>query len=112
MPCQLSCPNDAIHVIEPVNARVVDEAKCAGCGICVEACPWEMLTLDGPVLGPTTKAHKCHLCNGAPECVQACTAGALQYLPWDDRTEVVPTRQVPGAVELAPGVADTCGQCH
>ncbi len=113
VPCQLACPHGAIEVIEPVNARVVDQDKCQGCGICVEACPWDMLALDGPVLGAATKAHKCNLCGGAPECVAACTAGALKYLPWEDRTDLVPARQVvPASVQLADDVKDTCKQCH
>jgi Fe-S-cluster-containing dehydrogenase component len=113
VPCQLACPNGAIEVIEPVNARVVNQAKCVGCGICVEACPWEMTALDGPAMGASTKSHKCHLCNGAPECVEACPAGALTYVPWSDRTGDVPPRHaVPPSVALADDVKDTCKQCH
>jgi len=113
VPCQLACPHDAIEVIAPVNARVVNKDKCVGCGICVKACPWAMTALDGPVKGATTKSNKCHLCNGAPECVAACTSGALQYLPWTDRTTDVPPRQVvPADIQLAPDVQGTCNQCH
>ena len=113
VPCALACPHDAIQVLEPVNARVVDQAKCQGCGICVDACPWEMPTLDGPVKGADTKAWKCTLCGGNPECVAACTTGALQYVAWEDRTNVVPPRQVVAAtIQLPPDVRDTCVQCH
>lgn len=113
VPCQLACPNDAIEVVEPTNARVVNKDKCVGCGICVEACPWEMTSLDGPVMGALTKASKCHLCGGNPECVQACVSGALQYVPWTDRTDEVPERQVvPEGIALAPDVRNTCTQCH
>jgi Fe-S-cluster-containing hydrogenase component 2 len=112
VPCQLACPNAAIEVIPPVNARVVNQDKCVGCGICVAACPWEMTSLDGPVNGATTKSSKCDLCKGAPECVEACVSGALQYLPWSDRTDVVPARHVPASIALASDVKDTCKQCH
>jgi Fe-S-cluster-containing hydrogenase component 2 len=113
VPCQLSCPHDAIQVSGPANARVVDLTKCVGCGICVAACPWGMTALDGPVKGAETKSHKCHLCNGNPECVAACTSGALQYLPWSDRTKDVPARQVvPASIALAPDVQDSCTKCH
>ncbi|HTO98540.1 MAG TPA: 4Fe-4S dicluster domain-containing protein [Myxococcales bacterium] len=113
VPCQLACPHDAIQVIEPVNARVVDSTKCVGCGICVDACPWAMTALDGPVKGTDTKANKCHLCAGAPECVAACTTGALTYVPWTDRTKDVPPRQVvPASIQLPPDVRDTCAKCH
>jgi Fe-S-cluster-containing hydrogenase component 2 len=111
VPCQLACPHDAIEVIVPVNARVVNVAKCVGCGICVAACPWAMTSLSGPVNGKNTKSNKCHLCNGNPECVQACPSGALKYTAWADLTKVVPARQVvPASIESA--VAGTCVKCH
>lgn len=111
VPCQLACPHDAIEVIAPVNARVVNVKKCVGCGICVAACPWGMTSLDGPVNVVGTKSHKCHLCNGNPECVQACINGAITYKAWSDMTKIIPARQViPASIESA--VAGTCVQCH
>ncbi|MBE0556516.1 MAG: 4Fe-4S dicluster domain-containing protein, partial [Proteobacteria bacterium] len=99
VPCQLACPQGAIEVVAPVNARVVNVDKCAGCGICVQACPWAMTSLTGPVNATGTKANKCTLCNGNPECVQACPSGALKYEAWSDRTKEIPPRQVvPGSI--------------
>ena len=113
VPCQLSCPHDAIEVIAPVNARVVNVDKCVGCGTCVQACPWAMTSLTGPVNGVGTKATKCTLCAGNPECAQACPAGALTYMPWSDLTKAIPTRQsVPASIQLAADVAGTCTKCH
>jgi Fe-S-cluster-containing dehydrogenase component len=119
VPCQLACPNGAIEVVAPLNARVVNKDKCVGCGICVEACPWEMTALDGPANGAGTKSHKCTLCCDAlaagqdrPNCVEACPTGALRYVPWTDRTEEVPMRHAPGGVPLAADVKDSCAQCH
>lgn len=131
VPCQLACPNDAIEVVAaPKNddgskpqwdgARRVNEDKCRGCGICLEACPWEMTSLDGPVNGATTKSHKCNLCYDSlaagqerPNCVEACITGALQYVPWSDRTSEIPARHVvPASVALPADVKDTCKQCH
>jgi Fe-S-cluster-containing dehydrogenase component len=113
VPCQLACPHGAIQVVGPVNARVVNTDLCVGCGICVKACPWEMPALDGPVLGATTKSHKCHLCGGQPACVDACSAGALKYVPWVDQTAYTPERQVvPAAIQLAPDVVGSCNKCH
>jgi Fe-S-cluster-containing dehydrogenase component len=113
VPCQLACPQAAIQVIAPVNARVVNLSLCIGCGICVAACPWQMTALTGTVLASTTKSHKCHLCNGNPECVQICPNGALTYQPWVDMTKVIPPRQtVPASIQVPADVAATCSQCH
>ncbi|WP_248342456.1 4Fe-4S dicluster domain-containing protein [Anaeromyxobacter paludicola] len=113
VPCQLACPHGAIQVVGPVNARVVNTDLCQGCGVCVKACPWQMPSLDGEPLAKGTKAHKCHLCGGAPECVAACTTGALQYLPWTDQTSYTPVRQtVPASIQMPPDVAATCSKCH
>jgi Fe-S-cluster-containing dehydrogenase component len=118
VPCQVACPNDAIEIVPPLNARVVNEAKCQGCGICVAACPWEMAALDGPVNGVATKSHKCTLCYDSlaagqerPNCVEACITGALQYVPWSDRTAEVPRRQA-GSGVIAADAADSCDKCH
>ena len=113
VPCQLACPHGAIEVVAPVNARKVNTDVCVGCGTCVKACPWAMPALDGPALAAGTKAHKCHLCDGHPECVAACSSGALQYIPWTDQTAYTPARQsVPASIAVAPDVADTCVKCH
>lgn len=111
VPCQLACPHDAIEVITPVNARVVNVDKCVGCGICVAACPWAMTSLSGPINAKNTKSNKCHLCKGNPECVQACPSGALKYMAWSDRTKEIPPRQVvPPSIQSA--VAGSCAKCH
>jgi Fe-S-cluster-containing dehydrogenase component len=113
VPCQLACPHGAIEVVAPVNARKVNTDVCVGCGTCVKACPWEMPSLDGAVLAAGTKAHKCFLCDGDPECVKACTTGALQYVAWTDQTSITPPRQVvPASIQVAPDVAGTCAKCH
>lgn len=110
VPCQLACPHGAIEVVAPVNARVVNAAKCEGCGICTKACPWAMTSLDGPVDGANSKATKCLLCR---ECVEACPAGALKYVAWQDLTKTFPPRQaVPASILLAADVKDTCNKCH
>ena len=86
VPCANACPNDAIVVKPPANARVVDPDKCIGCKMCQRACPWEMMSFDTD----ENKATKCFLCDGTPKCVEACPAEALQYVAWRDLTETVP----------------------
>ena len=103
VPCATACPNDAIEVKGPVNARVVNTEKCVGCKVCQRACPWDMMTFDAEV----GKASKCTLCDGKPQCVEACPTGSLRYVPWRDLTKSVPVRQ---AGMLA--VTEDCKSCH
>ena len=107
VPCANACPNDAIVVNPPTNARVVDPDKCTGCKMCQRACPWEMMSFDSD----TNKATKCFLCDGKPKCVEACPAGALSYVAWQDLTDKVPPRVAPTAV-ISPEKAQTCNDCH
>ncbi len=107
VPCANACPNDAIVVRPPTNARVVDSAKCIGCKMCLKACPWEMMSFDSDI----AKATKCFLCDGNPKCVEACPAGALSYVAWSDLTDWAPRRLAPTAV-VAPAKARTCNECH
>lgn len=108
VPCATACPRGAIEVVAPVNARVVNLDKCTGCGICAQACPWEMIAVDPEI----HKATKCFLCKGDPECVKACPTGALSYIKWRDLTKNVPIRQ--GGVPFTVGrnMQEVCGPCH
>jgi Fe-S-cluster-containing dehydrogenase component len=107
VPCANICPEDAIVVAPVGKARMVDREKCTGCGVCLKACPWEMISFDPD----TQKATKCHLCSGKPKCVEACPAGALSYVYWRDLTDTVPPRNAAAAV-LAPERAIACQSCH
>jgi len=107
VPCANACPNDAIVVKPPTNARVVDSKKCIGCKMCQKACPWEMMSFDSD----NNTATKCFLCDGNPKCVEACPAGALSYVAWIDVTDKAPRRVTPTAV-VAPAKAQTCNECH
>ena len=107
VPCANACPNDAIVVKPPTNARVVDPKKCVGCKTCQRACPWEMMSFDSD----TNKATKCFLCDGKPKCVEACPAEALNYVAWRDLTDKIPPRVIPTAI-VAPAKAAACNDCH
>ena len=82
--CGNACPVVAIGVAPNTRARVVDEAKCIGCGTCMKACPWGMATLDPEA----QKAKKCLLCHGDPQCVLYCPNGALTFVPWDEAVKL------------------------
>lgn len=107
VPCANACPNEAIIVSPPTNARIVDPERCIGCKMCERACPWEMIVFDSD----NGKATKCFLCKGKPKCVEACPAGALTYVAWRDLTSEIPPRVVPSAV-IPLERASSCNDCH
>lgn len=100
VPCALACPESAIRPDMRTGARIVDEKKCTGCGLCVSACPWEMPTVDPE----TGKAVKCDLCGGEPECVAACPTRALHYIKWRDLSQE--------SVRRRAGARIDCMECH
>lgn len=60
----------------------IDESRCTGCGLCIEACPY-----DAPQFNPETqKVSKCQMCYPrqdaglAPACTESCTTGALKLV--------------------------------
>jgi len=54
----------------------VDSEKCRRDGVCVEACPVSLLTLD-PEAGPKLLPGTAQFCIGCGHCVAACPHGAL-----------------------------------
>ncbi len=75
--CGNACPMKAIYADEKTGVRMIDEEKCVGCGMCVNACPWKM-----PTINPATrKSTKCIACGA---CAEGCVSGALTIIPWED----------------------------
>jgi Fe-S-cluster-containing hydrogenase component 2 len=76
-PCTDVCIPKAMHR-DPATGQVeLSAAKCIGCKMCVQVCPfgnasWDFAT--GAVL-------KCDTCNGDPECVKFCPSAALEWVP-------------------------------
>ncbi|MCL5960138.1 MAG: 4Fe-4S dicluster domain-containing protein [Chloroflexi bacterium] len=72
-PCARVCPVDAFKPHRRFHFSVVDEEKCIGCGLCVDACPFGAITID-----PTSAvAIRCDLCDGNPWCVKYCPTKVL-----------------------------------
>ncbi len=102
VPCMSACPNGAFEIDSKTGARVINDDKCKGCGMCLKACPYAVTSFDAE----THKATKCDLCGGDPECAKICPAGALRLVPWRDKTHEAKPRQAVAAVN------ESCNSCH
>lgn len=78
--CMAVCPTGAMH--RDADGLVIhDDAKCIGCGRCVNACPYGAASLNS-VSG---YAQKCDACQSLrmkglePACVSACPTRALRF---------------------------------
>lgn len=52
---------------------VINDEECIGCGICVDACPQEVLEVTG---GTVTVANE-DSCIACGDCVEECPMGAI-----------------------------------
>jgi Fe-S-cluster-containing hydrogenase component 2 len=82
-PCAEACPEGAIEKVA-TGAWVVDNGKCTGCGLCVDACSLGMIVVESG----EGFARKCDLCEGGPSCVTYCPMGALAFLEKEDGDHV------------------------
>ena len=73
--CMKACPTNAISVNHGLGTKVVDDAKCVGCKVCTIACPYGTINFNSD----TGKVVKCDLCDGDPQCAEACPTGAIVY---------------------------------
>ena len=82
--CVHVCPTNALYHHE-MGFVAYDEAKCSGCGYCVEACPFDVPRSSPSAVSGLRTANKCTMCqdritNGyEPACVKSCPTGALTY---------------------------------
>lgn len=73
--CMEICPAGAITRDAQSGAVIIREENCAGCKMCILACPYGNIHFDAEKLVST----KCDLCQGKPRCVGHCIAAALNY---------------------------------
>lgn len=78
--CMAVCPAGAISQREE-GIVLIDEGACTGCGLCVEACSFEVMQFDEE----KKVAEKCDLCAERidrglkPACVDACPSHCIQF---------------------------------
>ena len=76
--CAAACPEKAISKNATDGLVLVDETLCTACGICAEACPFEV-----PQFADNGAMQKCDLCSdqqlarSVPPCVDTCPGKAL-----------------------------------
>lgn len=75
--CMEYCPVHAIAPDPESGARTVNPDVCIGCGMCGEACPWNMPVVDTE----TNTSTKCIACG---RCAEQCPNGAIKFVDWKD----------------------------
>ena len=86
--CYDACPlqDKALCIDEATGVKYINAAECDGCGVCIEACPFDP---PGIKLHPEKNvAFMCDLCRDrdeGPICVEYCSFEALTYAEKEDR---------------------------
>ncbi len=119
-PCVAACPEDALSQSKQTSNITVDDAKCKGCGWCIEACQYGALTLH-PI---THKPLICDACGGDPKCIPACPESALSFATKSDDKIVCgdigcytlgvlpPVQAVQSCLCMGAGISQGAGMYH
>lgn len=80
--CYLACPSrdKALCIDRATGVTYIDEDECDGCGLCVDACPFDPSRIK--FNADKKVAFKCDLCKGreeGPLCVEYCPFQALTF---------------------------------
>lgn len=106
-PCARVCPTDAL-VQEPGGPVVMRSQYCAGCALCIMACPYGAISRSFIKLTEEEKARfeqskprciavRCDLCSEWREsegkntsaCIEACPYGALRMMPLEEYRSIM-----------------------
>ena len=75
MKCAEVCTSGCISYND--NELIISPEKCIGCGMCSQACPWNMPRVDTET-GVSTKCISCG------RCAEQCPNGAIKFIDWED----------------------------
>ncbi len=75
--CVEICPRKALSRDSEMGVVKLDQKRCIGCKLCLQACPFGALSYDFV----KKEMIKCQLCDGDPACVKFCETEALQFVP-------------------------------
>lgn len=79
--CVMACPTGAANRKTDGGPVFIDDDRCIGCGMCVQACPFGVVSISVE----SKKAYKCDLCierlarEEEPACVASCPTRSLSF---------------------------------
>lgn len=88
--CMKVCPEDAI-ARRPDGLVWIDQVRCTGCGLCQQACPYDVIYMNAE-LGVAQKCTGCaHRVDEGelPRCVEVCPHDAIRFGPAEPQGEVL-----------------------
>jgi heterodisulfide reductase subunit A len=94
----LSLLDQGTIALDP-SVAIVNQTYCAGCGLCVEACPYDAIELGEGVAMVNT-----YLCKGCGTCASTCRDKAITLIHFDDQQIV---NEMTGALAIefvTPGI--------
>lgn len=69
--CATVCPTVALTRVSGSGVVELNEERCIGCKMCLQACPF------GAIVWVEGKPAKCDLCDGDPACIRLCEPHAI-----------------------------------
>jgi len=99
----LSLMDQGNIALDPSIAEV-NQYQCAGCGYCVAACPYNVITIKNKVATVNS-----YLCKGCGTCAGACRNKAISLIHFDDRQIVNEMRGALSAERFLPTAIQAYG---